>query len=76
MGLTPALALACRLGIERLEAGRQRRVTQLPVAARRQLRATLVPLIEELPELWLARSRPGGLEDSRGYLTRLLQLLR
>ncbi len=70
-----ALELACRLGIERLEAGRERRATQLPATARRALVEPLEALIEALPELWLARSRPGGLEDSRAYLIRLRDLL-
>ncbi len=69
------LELACRLGLERLQAGRGRRLTQVPVAARRALAEPLQSIIDELPELWLARSRPGGLDDSRGYLTRLRELL-
>ncbi len=69
------MRFACRLGQARLAAGGQEPVTALPTGDRRALADELGRRIEELPPLWLARSRPGGLDDSRGRLERLRQLL-
>ncbi|MDX1503583.1 MAG: family 20 glycosylhydrolase, partial [Thermoanaerobaculia bacterium] len=66
-----ALAFAARLGEARLRAGRKSEIEHLPSAARRDLRALLDPLVEELPGVWLSRNRPGGLADSRRRLTTL-----
>ena len=67
------LRLACRLGTARLDAGGE--IETLPRAARRDLGRELSRRIEELDPLWLARSRPGGLDDSRARLERLRRLL-
>ena len=67
------LRLACRLGIARLEAGGA--LGDVPRRQRRRLSARLGRRIEELGPLWLARSRPGGLEASRGRLERVRRLL-
>ena len=69
------LRFACRLGRSRLTHGAQQRLADLPASQRRALARELGRRIEELPPLWLARSRPGGLEDSRARLDRVLRLL-
>jgi hypothetical protein len=69
------LTLACRLGVGRLEMGGDRPVHELPRRTRRQLRKELQPLIAEHRALWLARNRPGGLDESQAHLLRLLDLL-
>jgi hypothetical protein len=69
------LRLACRLGQARLAAGPSVPVDQLSAAQRAPLHRDLQELIERLPEIWLARSRPGGLTASRGNLGRLLARL-
>lgn len=69
------LRLACRLGLARLSAGAAVPVDQLPSSQRAPLHRNLQELIERLPEIWLARSRPGGLAASQGNLGRLLAQL-
>jgi hypothetical protein len=69
------LRLACKLGRARLEAGRAVPVQALPETTRRRLRAELLPLVEQHREVWLARNRPGGREDSVARLERLGRLL-
>lgn len=69
------LTFCCELGLERLEAGPLTHLSEVRPTGRAKLAQKLEPLIEELPELWLARSRPGGLQDSLGYLTRVRDLL-
>ena len=69
------LRWACRLGIERLKAGLDRPVEAIVPAARAQLAADLAPLIRRHRELWLQRSRPGGLHDSAGRLETMLARL-
>ena len=46
-------------------------LAEAPQAERRRLAAELVELEEQYRGLWLARSRPGGLEDSAGRLREL-----
>jgi hypothetical protein len=69
------MGLACGLGRARLAAGGQAASAALPRGERRALRSELDRRIEELDSIWLARSRPGGLEDSRRQLGRVRQLL-
>ncbi len=69
------LRFACRLGRARLERGRDQPLAALPRRARKDLRRELEPRIDEHRALWLARSRPGGLEDSTRRLTRVRDLL-
>jgi hypothetical protein len=64
------LGHACRLGIARLGAG-DGAIAAIPAAARRALAAELDSLLADYRRLWLARSRPGGLDDSAGRLERL-----
>jgi len=57
--------------------GRQRFATpgltvdEIPVSARQELASELEKLIGRYRELWLCRSRPGGLEDSAGRMNAL-----
>jgi len=70
------LSFSCRLGAARLERGREAPLGALPRAARRRLRREIEPLVEALPALWLATSRPGGLEASVALLARIAAGLR
>jgi hypothetical protein len=46
-------------------------LTSVPEAVRRQLADELSPRIARHRELWLARNRPGGLDDSAAWLEHL-----
>ena len=63
-------AWCCRLGIERLGAGRGQRVEQLASTVRAALGAELRQIAGDLPPVWLATSREGGLQESRALLLR------
>ncbi len=69
------LLVACKLGIERLEIGRDRSATDLSTSIRAEIRSELAPLVEEYRWLWSQRSRPGGLSSSSARLERILALL-
>lgn len=66
---------ACRLGIARLQAGSDA-IGAIPAATRAALAEELEGLIADYRRLWLARNRPGGLDDSAGRLEKLLALYR
>ena len=70
------LDFACRLGLARLEQGRHQPSSTLPGSTRRRLRKKLGPLIDEHRAIWLARNRPGGLDDSSARLQHIDNLLR
>ncbi|HEX2253845.1 MAG TPA: glycoside hydrolase family 20 zincin-like fold domain-containing protein [Thermoanaerobaculia bacterium] len=67
---------ACRLGLARLEAGRDRPVEALPAEDRRRLARELDDLLERRRGLWLERNRRGGLEHALSFLAALRQKLR
>ncbi len=69
------LDFGCRLGRARVRAGADVPLQGLPRAERRRLARDLGCRIAELDPIWLARSRPGGLDDSRRRLQRLQGLL-
>ena len=69
------LRWACRLGMARLGVGLDRPVDAVSPAMRSTLAGELAPLISRHRELWLQRSRPGGLQDSAGRLERMLARL-
>ncbi|MDW8100449.1 MAG: family 20 glycosylhydrolase, partial [Anaerolineae bacterium] len=62
---------ACRLGIARLQADGGE-IARIPAQVRQGLAEELREIIAEYRRLWLARNRPGGLDDSAGRLERLL----
>ncbi|MCZ7542242.1 MAG: hypothetical protein M5R40_01300 [Anaerolineae bacterium] len=66
---------ACKLGIARLETPGGD-IAGIPAGTRQALAAELEGLIADYRALWLARSRPGGLDDSAGQLEGLLKLYR
>jgi hypothetical protein len=59
-----AMILAGQLGIARLERPKESSLASLPNGRRRQLGEKLALILQELPEIWLLRNRPGGLTDS------------
>jgi len=64
------VALLCRDARERLAADGW--LSSVPEERRRELAADLRPLVHTHRELWLARNRPGGLDDSTAWLEHLL----
>lgn len=64
------MAWCCRLGMERLGAGRNVRIDQLAPNVRAALAADLRRIADDLPGVWRATSREGGLRDSRDMLLR------
>jgi hypothetical protein len=63
--------LLCRDGRARL--AEDGWLSSVPEATRSNLAADLRPLIERHRQLWLARNRPGGLDDSAAWLQHLLE---
>jgi hexosaminidase len=68
------VALMCRDARARLETDGW--LASVPDARRKELAADLEPLIDGHRRLWLARNRPGGLEDSLAWLEHLLDCYR
>lgn len=67
--------MACHLGRARLAAGPGTPVSAVPAPLRASLADELRPLVATHRRLWPARSRPGGLEASAGWLERVLTRL-
>jgi hypothetical protein len=66
------VGLAARDARARLDAG-DGRLESVPAAVRASLAEELRPLLARYRELWLARNRPGGLDDSAAWLENLLR---
>ncbi len=69
------LGVACRLGSARLAIGDDRPLAELPQALRHELAAQLEGSIRGHRDIWLARNRPGGLEDSASRLRAVVRML-
>jgi len=69
------MAWCCRLGIERLTAGRGGQLDELAPSVRASLAADLRRVADDLPDVWLPTSREGGLRLSRDLLLRAATLL-
>jgi hexosaminidase len=69
------LRFACRLGLARCTPDNVREVAAIPRAQRAELARELGTLIERHRAQWLARNRPGGLDDSAGRLEKLREEL-
>jgi hexosaminidase len=67
------LAFACHLGQARLGHDPVAPLADLPAAIRAALRQELEPLRRQHRHLWLARNRPGGLENSAHRLNRIAE---
>jgi hypothetical protein len=63
------VALVCRDGRARLEVDGW--LASVPATRRARLAEDLAPLVDEHRRLWLARNRPGGLDDSCAWLENL-----
>ena len=63
------VALLCRDARARLD--QDGWLSSVPARKRAELAADLAPLMEHHRELWLARNRPGGLDDSVAWLDHL-----
>ncbi len=64
------MAWCCSLGIERLGAGRGGKLDELALRVRASLAADLRRIADDLPDVWLATSREGGLRESHALLLR------
>lgn len=69
------IAWCCRLGMERLGAGRGGQLDELAPSVRASLAADLRRIADDLPDVWLPTSRKGGLQLSRDLLLRAATLL-
>lgn len=69
------LRFACHLGIARSTLSDRDNVALLSAPARADLTRELRPLLERQRALWLARNRPGGLDDSVRRLEQVLASL-
>jgi hexosaminidase len=69
------LSFGARLGAVRAAAGMDKPIGELPADTRAALAGELRPLIERHREVWLLRNRPGGMEDSRKWLRKVLKQL-
>jgi len=67
--------IACRLGQARLAGADPIPVSRVPATQRAALAADLRVAVARHRELWLQRSRPGGLADSAARFERVLPLL-
>ena len=65
----------CRLGIERLGAGRGLRADRLAPTVRAALGTELRSIAGDLPDVWLPTSREGGLRESQDLLLRAAAIL-
>ncbi|MBK6848695.1 MAG: family 20 glycosylhydrolase [Proteobacteria bacterium] len=65
------LRVACAIGVARCADPTKLGTAELDPAPRRALAQALDPLLEQQRPLWLARSRPGGLEHARRWLQAL-----
>jgi hexosaminidase len=68
------VSLMCRDARARLETDGW--LASVPEARRRELATDLEPIIETHRRLWLARNRPGGLDDSLAWLEHLEECYR
>ncbi len=71
-GATVVAELEVAIGLARHGALRMRAKAGGPDPGPVAMRADLAPLIDAYREVWLARSRPGGLPDSVAHLERTL----
>ena len=69
------LRLSVKLGMARSQIGLDTPVSELPASSRRALAEELRPLLDRFADLWLQRSRPGGLEDGLARFQRTLAAL-
>jgi hypothetical protein len=69
------MAWCCRLGIERLGAGRGLRADRLAPKIRTTLGTDLRSIAGDLPDVWLPTSREGGLRESQDLLLRPAAIL-
>jgi hypothetical protein len=69
------MALACTLGRDRLEQGRERAARELPARGRAAVLDQARDLAERLPTLWRRRDRPGGLADTLHWWSRIERAL-
>jgi hypothetical protein len=69
------LRLSVKLGMARAETGLDHPLSDVAPATRHALAEEMTPLLERFGDLWLQRSRPGGLEDGLARFKRTLDAL-
>ena len=73
--MSELLRFACRLGLARCAGDTVRDISAIPRAERVELARELDTLVEQHRAQWLARNRPGGLDDSARRLETLREVL-
>ena len=69
------LRLSVKMGMARAQTGLDQPVSAMNVASRRALAEEMRPLLDRFSEIWVQRSRPGGLEDGLARFKRMLAAL-
>jgi hypothetical protein len=69
------LRLSVKIGMARAQNGLDEPVSSLSPASRRALAEEMRPLLDRFADLWVQRSRPGGLEDGLARFKRTLDAL-
>lgn len=73
--LGDVMRLAVKIGMARSQTGLDAPVSAVPAASRRALAEEMRPLLDRFEQLWLQRSRPGGLQDGLARFKRTLDAL-
>ncbi|MFX0063993.1 MAG: hypothetical protein ACFFC7_17625, partial [Candidatus Hermodarchaeota archaeon] len=69
------LKFACEYGVARINAGIDIPISEIPSETKSILAKKLTVLIDQHRQIWLERNRPGGLDNSITYLSRIKSLL-
>jgi hypothetical protein len=73
--LGDVMRLAVKIGMARSQTGLDVPVSEVPAASRHALAEEMRPLLDRFEQLWLQRSRPGGLQDGLARFKRTLDAL-
>jgi hypothetical protein len=69
------LRLSVKMGMARVQTGLDQPVSAMSPASRKALAEEMRPLLDRFGQIWLQRSRPGGLEDGLSRFKRMLDAL-
>ncbi len=69
------LRLSVKMGMARAQSGLDQPVNAMSAVSRRAFTEEMRPLLDRFRDLWVKRSRPGGLEDGLSRFKRMLDAL-